>query len=102
MRCTLDICAKGATDMPFGSIFAYRQSIFAQAREVFNAVVTYYPLIHRRRDGGPPSPQRLLRNRGKVGMGGKKTAERWSTFSTMPNDFRLYVKNCLEEKKQVF
>ena len=29
----------------------------------------YYPLIHRRRDDGPPSPQRLLRNRGKVGMG---------------------------------
>ena len=26
-----------------------------------------YPLIHRRRDDGPPSPQRLLRNRGKVG-----------------------------------
>ena len=28
-----------------------------------------YPLIHRRRDDGPPSPQRLLRNRGKVGVG---------------------------------
>ena len=27
----------------------------------------YYPLIHRRRDDGPPSPQRLLRNRGKIG-----------------------------------
>ena len=28
-----------------------------------------YPLIHRRRDDGPPSPQRLLCNRGKVGVG---------------------------------
>ena len=28
-----------------------------------------YPLIHRRRDNGPPFPQRLLRNRGKVGVG---------------------------------
>ena len=26
-----------------------------------------YPIIHRRRNDGPPSPQRLLRNRGKVG-----------------------------------
>ena len=26
-----------------------------------------YPLIHRRRDGGPPSPRRFLQNRGKVG-----------------------------------
>ena len=33
-----------------------------------------YPLIHRRRDDGPPSPQRLLCNRGKVGVWGSTTA----------------------------
>ena len=32
-----------------------------------------YPLIHRRRDGGPPSPQRLLCNRGKVGVEAEPT-----------------------------
>ncbi len=37
---------------------------------------TYCPLIHRRRDGGPPSPQRFFQNRGKFGMGGNPTRRR--------------------------
>ena len=36
-----------------------------------NIDLLYCPLIHRRRDDGPPSPRRLLRNRGKVGIGGE-------------------------------
>ena len=36
---------------------------------VFNFEFAHFPLIHHRRDDGPPSPQRLLCNRGKVGVG---------------------------------
>ena len=47
-----------------------------------------YPLIHRRRDGGPPSPQRFFQNRGKVGMSGKPPRRRSARSSAEPPPFR--------------
>ena len=44
--------------------------------------MTKYPLIHRRRDDGPPSPQSSAKPSGRRLVGKKKTAERRSTFST--------------------
>ena len=45
-----------------------------------------YPLIHRRRDDGPPSPQRLLRNRGKVGVGGESCRDDDRQARNSPTD----------------
>ena len=69
----------------------YRQTLILRVRHCSSAEPP--PFRHAR--GVPPfplsgksTPQRLLRNRGKVGIGGK-IAERRSTFSAKPTDFRF-------------
>ena len=59
---------------------AYRLRLWRKYR------FSQYPLIHRRRDGGPPSPQRLLRNRGKVGVGGESCRDDDRRARNSPTD----------------
>ena len=59
---------------------AYRLRLWRKYR------FSQYPLIHRRRDDGPPSPQRLLRNRGKVGVGGESCRDDDRQARNSPTD----------------
>ena len=120
MRCTLDICAKGATDIPFDSIFAYRQSIFAQARKIFARtnwklknsrqkifILTFQLSIKNIPSSTADATAVPLPHKDCFAIGGRLVwvaNHRGATVClyAKPNDFRLYVKNCLEKKKQFF
>ena len=67
---------------------------------------TYYPLIHRRRDDGSPSPQRFFQNRGKVGMDGeyRGATSFFIQISAEPGggvgvcgDYSVRIKNVIKE-----